>query len=94
MVPDHAPDEFAGADGAFLAPATAHHARCQADAELNHPFSHGDLNPEHVQRLADYWAEVLGGGCGRPEGPADAALVVGRPVLIFAGVRRRPGCPS
>src|SRR5262249_37216636 len=25
-----------------------------------HPFSHMG-NPEHVERLADYWAEVLGG---------------------------------
>jgi hemoglobin len=53
--------EYAGGDAAFLALATAHHARCLADPELNHPFSHGDLNPEHVQRLADHWAEVLGG---------------------------------
>jgi hemoglobin len=27
---------------------------------LEHPFSHLG-NPEHIQRLADYWAEVLGG---------------------------------
>ena len=53
--------EFAGGDDAFLALAAAHHVRCLADPELNHPFSHADLNPEHVQRLAAYWAEVLGG---------------------------------
>jgi hemoglobin len=53
--------EFAGGQSAFLALATAHHARCLADPELNHPFSHSDLNPEHVQRLAAYWAEVMGG---------------------------------
>jgi hemoglobin len=53
--------EFAGGDDAFLALATAHHARCLADPELNHPFSHDDLNPQHVRRLAAYWAEVLGG---------------------------------
>jgi hemoglobin len=53
--------EFAGGRPAFLALATAHHARCLADPELNHPFSHENLNPEHVQRLADYWAEVMGG---------------------------------
>ena len=53
--------EFAGGEPAFLALATAHHARCLADPELNHPFSHSDLNPRHVQRLAAYWAEVLGG---------------------------------
>lgn len=27
---------------------------------LNHPFSHG-VHPDHVQRLADYWAEAFGG---------------------------------
>jgi hemoglobin len=53
--------EFAGGDDAFLALARAHHARCLADPELNHPFSHEDQNPHHVERLAAYWAEVLGG---------------------------------
>ena len=53
--------EFAGGSPAFLALATAHHARCLADPELNHPFSHPDQHPQHVQRLAAYWAEVLGG---------------------------------
>jgi hemoglobin len=53
--------EFAGGEQAFLALATAHHARCLADPELNHPFSHDDQHPQHVERLAAYWAEVLGG---------------------------------
>jgi hemoglobin len=53
--------EFAGGDEAFLALAEAHHARCLADPELNHPFSHPDQNPRHVERLAAYWGEVLGG---------------------------------
>lgn len=53
--------EFAGGDAALMRLATAHHARCVADPELNHPFSHDDLNPEHVERLAAYWGEVLGG---------------------------------
>jgi len=53
--------EFAGGEPALLALATAHHARCLADPELAHPFSHGDLDPEHVARLAAYWTEVLGG---------------------------------
>ena len=53
--------EFAGGDSAFLALAQAHHARCLADPELNHPFARDDLNPQHVERLAAYWAEVLGG---------------------------------
>jgi hemoglobin len=53
--------EFAGGERAFLALATAHHARCLADPELNHPFSHPGQHPQHVERLAAYWAEVLGG---------------------------------
>src|ERR1700755_2473933 len=52
--------EFAGGDDALLALATAFHARCLADPVLNHPFSHPG-NPQHVERLAAYWAEVLGG---------------------------------
>jgi hemoglobin len=53
--------EFAGGQAAFLALAAAHHARCLADPELNHPFSHPGQHPQHVERLADYWAEVMGG---------------------------------
>jgi hemoglobin len=53
--------EYAGGAPAFLALAAAHHARCLADPELNHPFSHPGQHPQHVERLAVYWAEVLGG---------------------------------
>jgi hemoglobin len=53
--------EFAGGEPAFLALATAHHARCLADSELNHPFSHVGQHPRHVERLAAYWGEVMGG---------------------------------
>ena len=53
--------DAAGGEQAFLALARAHHARCLADPELNHPFAHDGLHPEHVERLAAYWAEVLGG---------------------------------
>ena len=52
--------EFAGGDEAFLLLAAAHHERCLADPVLNHPFSHpGD--PNHIEHLAAYWAEVFGG---------------------------------
>jgi hemoglobin len=66
--------EFAGGQPAFLALAAAHHARCLEDAELNHPFSHPGQHPQHVERLAAYWAEVLGGppaysqSCGEQSG--------------------------
>jgi hemoglobin len=53
--------EFAGGDPAFLALAAAHHKLCLADPELNHPFSHTDDHAAHIERLAAYWAEVLGG---------------------------------
>jgi len=53
--------EFAGGSEAIVALARAHHARCLADPELNHPFSKEDQHPEHVERLAAYWSEVLGG---------------------------------
>jgi hemoglobin len=53
--------EFAGGEKAFVPFAAALHARCLADPELNHPFSHPDQNPQHVERLAAYLAEVMGG---------------------------------
>ena len=53
--------DHAGGEPAMIALATAHHARCLADPELNHPFSHPDGQPDHVRRLAVYWGEVLGG---------------------------------
>lgn len=52
--------DFAGGEEAFLRLAAAHHERCLADPELNHPFSHPG-HPDHVARLGRYWAEVLGG---------------------------------
>jgi hemoglobin len=52
--------EAAGGMPAFLALAAAHHERCLQDPVLEHPFSHG-THPDHVPRLASYWAEVLGG---------------------------------
>jgi hemoglobin len=53
--------EYAGGEPAFGALAAAHHARCLADPLLNHPFDHPDRKPDHVERLAAYWAEVFGG---------------------------------
>ncbi|HEX6197725.1 MAG TPA: group II truncated hemoglobin [Jiangellaceae bacterium] len=68
--------EFAGGDAALLNLASAHHARCLADPELNHPFSHPDQNPQHVERLAAYWAEVLGGPTRYSESCADQSFVL------------------
>jgi hemoglobin len=52
--------EAAGGQAAFDRLAAAHHERCLADPVLNHPFSHPG-HPQHVERLAAYWAEVFGG---------------------------------
>lgn len=53
--------DHAGGNDGLLRLARAHHARCLADPELNHPFSHPDQHPQHVERLAAYLAEVFGG---------------------------------
>src|SRR5262249_31934580 len=53
--------ELAAGEPPFLALATAHHERCLRDPELNHPFSHPGQHPQHVEQLAAYWAEVMGG---------------------------------
>lgn len=60
--------EYVGGEQAFLTLAAKHHDRCLADPELNHPFSHADANPQHVERLAAYWAEVFGGPATFPGG--------------------------
>jgi len=52
--------EYAGGAPAFERLAVAMHARCLADPVLEHPFSHTG-NPRHLENLAAYWAEVLGG---------------------------------
>jgi hemoglobin len=68
--------EFAGGEPAFLALATAHHARCLEDPELNHPFSHPGQHPQHVERLAAYWAEVMGGPPRYSESCGDHSAVL------------------
>jgi hemoglobin len=40
--------------------AQAWHDRVIADDVVGHAFSHG-FHPQHVERLAAYWAEALGG---------------------------------
>ena len=82
--------EFAGGEPAFLGLAAAHHERCLQDPELNHPFSHPG-HPQHVERLASYWAEVFGGpprfsqSCGGHSGMLD--LHAGTGALDDLGVR-------
>jgi len=40
--------------------AGAWHRRVMADEVVSHAFCHG-FHPQHVERLAAYWAEALGG---------------------------------
>ena len=99
--------EFAGGEPAFLALAAAHHARCLADPELNHPFSHPGQHPQHVERLAAYWAEVMGGPPLYSRECADNSFVLRlhagngdmsdlgrRFVLCFAAAADDAGCPT
>ena len=78
--------EAAGGELAFLALAAAHHTRCLADPVLEHPFSHG-VNPDHVQRLASYWAEVLGGPSTYSASYGDHSAVM----RMHAGNEMEPG---
>ena len=52
-------DAMGGAD-AVLAVARAWHERVLADPVVSHAFEHG-YRDDHTERLAAYWAEVLGG---------------------------------
>jgi hemoglobin len=52
--------EAAGGMDGMRRLATAWHHRVMGDAVVSHAFSHG-FHPEHVERLAAYWAEALGG---------------------------------
>jgi hemoglobin len=52
--------EAAGGMDGMRRLAAAWHRRVLADEVVAHAFSHG-FHPEHVERLAAYWAEALGG---------------------------------
>lgn len=67
-------EAMGGAD-TLLALAEAWHRRCLADPILAHPFE-GGVHPEHVQRLAAYWSEQLGGPAGYTGSLGDYSYVV------------------
>jgi hemoglobin len=52
--------EAAGGIDGLTRLANAWHERVLADEIAAHPFSHG-TRPDHIARLAAYWAEALGG---------------------------------
>ena len=52
--------DAAGGEQGMWRLADAWHRRVLADEVVSHAFSHG-FHPDHVERLAAYWAEALGG---------------------------------
>ncbi len=67
--------EAAGGAGGLLRLAQAWHARVMADKVVAHAFSHG-FDPQHVERLAAYWCESLGGPATFSERYGDESSVV------------------
>jgi hemoglobin len=70
----HAFEAAGGIDG-MRHLASAWHRRVLSDEVVSHAFSHG-FHPEHVERLAAYWAEALGGPWQYSESYGDEAVVV------------------
>jgi hemoglobin len=68
--------EAVGGEAGLRALAGAWHARCLADPVASHPFSHGGLHPAHVERLAAYWGEALGGPTTFTDSMNDEAAVL------------------
>jgi hemoglobin len=66
--------ERIGAKG-VTALAQAWHDRATADEVVGHAFSHG-FNPDHVQRIAAYWAQAWGGPTDYTDSIGDESMVV------------------
>jgi hemoglobin len=67
-------DAAGGSDG-LRRLASAWHRRVMADEVVGHAFSHG-FRADHVERLAAYWAEALGGPNSYSESYGDETTVV------------------
>ncbi len=67
--------EALGGSGGVLNLAKAWHARAMADEVVSHAFSAG-YHPEHVERLAAYWSEALGGPTTYSDTIGDETTVV------------------
>jgi hemoglobin len=67
--------EAAGGIDGLRRLAAAWHRRVIADEVVGHAFSHG-FHPQHVERLAAYWAEALGGPSMYSESYGDETAVV------------------
>ena len=67
--------ESAGGMDGLRRLAAAWHRRVMRDEVVSHAFSHG-YHPQHVERLAAYWAEALGGPSRYSERLGDETSVV------------------
>ena len=67
--------EAAGGDEGLRRLAAAWHRRVMADEVVGHAFSHG-FKHDHVERLAAYWAEALGGPSVYSDNYGDETSVV------------------
>ena len=67
--------EAAGGSEGLRRLASAWHDRVMADDVVAHAFSHG-LHPRHVERLAAYWTEALGGATTYSDSYGDETTVV------------------
>ncbi len=67
--------EAAGGKDGLRHLADAWHRRVMADDVVGHAFSHG-FHPRHVERLAAYWAESLGGPSAYSDSDGDETTVV------------------
>jgi len=67
--------EAVGGYDTLLNLATAWHARVMSDKVVSHAFSHG-FHPRHLERLAAYWAEALGGPAHYSDQYGDESEVV------------------
>ena len=67
--------EAAGGNDGLRRLAGAWHRRVMADDVVGHAFSHG-FHPQHVERLAAYWAEALGGPSTYSDSYGDETSVV------------------
>jgi hemoglobin len=71
----HTVFEAAGGDEGLRRLAFAWHERVLADDVVAHAFSHG-FHPDHVERLASYWGEALGGPTRYSNSYGDETTVV------------------
>jgi hemoglobin len=67
--------EAAGGDEGLQRLARAWHARVMKDEVVSHAFSHG-FHTDHVERLAAYWGEALGGPASYSTAYGDETAVV------------------